>query len=256
LKFGGAVAAAACLAGCQRRVIVGSEPAPQAPASRNGASAAAASIHAVYNVITPPERAQGWTLLFDGRDLSQWRGYRMDSLPAGWAVRDGVIEKTGSAEDLVTRRQFANFDLKWDWMIAPGGNAGVFYRATEEYEHVYWSGPEYQLLDDARHPDGKSRLTSAAADYAVYPSPEGFLNPAGTWNSSEIIVNGNHVEHWLNGHQMVAYDLKSPDWAARVKASKFSAWPHYGLASSGYIGLQGDHDGELQLRNIKIRVLP
>lgn len=210
----------------------------------------------MINALSPDERSAGWMLLFDGHDLAMWRGYRMDTLPTGWSARDGVIDKTGSAEDLVTRQQFANFDLRWDWKIAPGGNAGVFYRATEEYEHVYWSGPEYQLLDDARHPDGRSRMTAAASDYAVYPSPAGFLHPAGEWNSSEIIVNGDHVEHWLNGHKMVDYELKSADWAARVKASKFAAWPHYGLASTGYIGLQGDHDGELQLRNLRIRVLP
>jgi len=230
---------AATLVGCHRRIVVGASPAAE-PVS--GLSAA--------------EQADGWTLLFNGRDLSQWRGYRMDSLPTAWGVRDGIVDKVGEAEDIITRREYANFDLRWDWKIAAGGNAGVFYRGTEEYDHIYWSGPEYQLLDDAGHPDGKSRMTAAGSDYAVYPSPAGFLHPAGTWNSSEIIVNGHHVEHWLNGHRMVAYDLQSPDWTARVKVSKFSAWPHYGLAASGHIGLQGDHPGELQLRNLRIKVLP
>jgi hypothetical protein len=164
-----------------------------------------------------------------------------------------VLTKTGSAEDLVSRDQFGNFELAFDWKLAPGGNAGVFYRGTEEYDHIYWSAPEYQLLDDARHPDGKSRLTSAGADYAVYPSPAGVVKPADEWNSSLIVVNGTRVQHWLNGQKLLEYELGSPDWEAKVKASKFVAYPNYGRASRGYLGLQGDHDGTLQLRDIRIR---
>jgi hypothetical protein len=203
--------------------------------------------------LTTEQRAAGWRSLFDGTSTSAWRGYKDQSFPAGWTIVDGILTKSTSSPDLVTKDKFGNFELAFDWKIAPGGNAGVFYRGTEEYDHIYWSAPEYQLLDDAGHADGRSRLTSAGADYAVYPSPAGVVKPAGEWNSSLIVANGNHVQHWMNGQKLLEYDVGSPDWVAKVKASKFVEYPHYGLAPSGYIGLQGDHDGQLWLRNIRIR---
>lgn len=196
-----------------------------------------------------------WHSLIEQNAAPAWRGYKSDSLPKGWTVSDGVLSKKGSVEDLVTRDQYGDFELSLDWMLTPGGNAGIFYRATEDQDKIYWSGPEYQLLDDARHPDGKSRLTSAGAAYGIYPSPAGIVKPGGQWNTTRIVVRGNHVEHWLNGQKVVEYELGSPDWAAKVKASKFGAYPSYGVAKRGHIGIQGDHDGALSIRNAKIREL-
>ncbi|MEA2761047.1 MAG: hypothetical protein QOD47_331 [Gemmatimonadaceae bacterium] len=203
--------------------------------------------------LTAEQRAAGWRSLFDGTSTSAWRGYKTQAFPAGWTIVDGVLTKTGSANDIVTKDQFGNFELALDWKLAPGGNAGIFYRGTEEYDKIYWSAPEYQLLDDAGHPDGQSRLTSAGAAYALYPSPAGVVKPGGQWNSTLLVVNGNNVQHWMNGQKVVDYTLASPDWEAKVKASKFGQYPHYGRAPSGYIGIQGDHDGQLWLRNIRIR---
>jgi len=197
----------------------------------------------------------GWRTLFDGKSLAAFRGYRSDSIPAGWRIVDGTLTKSGGVGDLVTRDRFADFELSFDWKLGSGGNSGVLYRVTEEYDHPYWSGPEYQLLDDAGHPDGKSRLTAAGSDYGLYPAPAGVVKPADQWNSSLIVVKGNHVQHWMNGQKLLEYDLGSPDWEARVKASKFGAWANYGRATTGYISIQGDHDGVLALRNIKVRVL-
>ena len=205
--------------------------------------------------LTPEERAAGWRLLFDGSQPTAWRVYRAQSTPSGWISKDGVLTKEGVREDLISRDQFGDFELAFDWKLSPGGNAGVFYRGTEEYDHIYWSAPEYQLLDDAAHPDGRNRLTSAAAAYALYPSPAGIVRPAGEWNSTRILVRGAHVEHWLNGTKLLEYELWSPDWEAKVKASKFNDYPNYGRAKRGYIGIQGDHDGTLELRNIRIREL-
>ncbi|HMI42063.1 MAG TPA: DUF1080 domain-containing protein, partial [Gemmatimonadaceae bacterium] len=109
------------------------------------------------------------------------------------------------------------------------------------------------LLDDAGHPDGKSRLTSAGADYGLYPSPAGVVKPADQWNSTLIVVNGNTVQHWLNGQKLLEYEIGSSDWEAKVKASKFVAYPNYGRAKQGYIAIQGDHDGALSIRNVRIR---
>lgn len=194
-----------------------------------------------------------WRLLFDGATVSGWRGYKTDTMPAGWFVRDSALMKTRGTRDIMTVDQFGNFELAFDWKIATGGNAGVFYRGTEEYDHVYWSGPEYQLLDDANAPDGRSRLTSAGSAFGLYPSPAGILKPAGEWNATRILVNGPHVEHWLNGAKLLEYELWSPNWEAKKQASKFRAWPNYGMARRGHIAIQGDHSGELALRNIRIR---
>jgi Domain of Unknown Function (DUF1080) len=197
-----------------------------------------------------------WQALFDGTTTDAFRGYHSESLPEGWHVLDGVLTKEGSVDELVTRKQYANFVLELEWKIGKEGNSGVFYRATREYDYIYWSGPEYQLLDDANAPDGKSRLTAAASAYGLYGAPAGVVKPFGEWNKTRIVVQGAHVEHWLNGQKVVAYDLGSQEWKAKVAASKFSKFPNYGTASTGFIGIQGDHPGSLALRHIRIRELP
>jgi hypothetical protein len=199
--------------------------------------------------------AQGWRSLIDPT-MSAWRGYKEQGMPAGWKVEDGVLSKTASINDIVTRDEFENFDLEWEWKIHPGGNAGVFYRGSEEFEKIYYTAPEYQLLDDERHPDGKSRLTSAGADYGLYAARVGVVKPANQWNSSRIVARGPHVEHWLNGQKLLEYETGSPDWEQRVKVSKFANWAQYGRLTKGHLGIQGDHEGELTIRNMRIRVLP
>jgi hypothetical protein len=206
--------------------------------------------------VAPTGQSGGWRALFDGATTAGWRGYRQTQVPAGWRVADGTLTKEVGTGDLITTDSFANFELELEWKIGSGGNAGLFYRGTEEYDHVYWSAPEYQLLDDASAPDGRSRLTAAGAAYGLYPAPAGIVKPAGEWNAARIVVKGAHVEHWLNGQKLLEYELWSPDWEAKVKASKFAVWPNYGRARSGHLAIQGDHEGVLALRNIKVRQLP
>jgi hypothetical protein len=201
----------------------------------------------------PTQQKGGWRSLFDGATTTGWRGYQKPEVPAGWKVEGGTLTKEVATGDLITTDSFGDFELALDWKIGPGGNAGLFYRGTEEYDHVYWSAPEYQLLDDASAPDGRSRLTAAGAAYGLYPAPAGIVKPAGEWNSTRIVVKGAHVEHWLNGQKLLEYELWSPDWEAKVKASKFAVWPNYGRAHRGHIAIQGDHDGVLALRDIKVR---
>ena len=200
--------------------------------------------------------AQGeWRALIDPT-LSAWRGYKEQAMPGEWKVEGGVLSMVKSTNDIVTRDQFESFELEWDWKIHDGGNAGVFYRGTEEFQKIYFTAPEYQLLDDANAPDGKNRLTSAAANYALYPATAGVVKAADQWNSSRIVARGARVEHWLNGQKVVEYEAGSPDWEAKVKASKFATWPKYGRITKGHIGIQGDHAGELAIRNMRIRTLP
>ena len=168
----------------------------------------------------------------------------------------GVLTKDGSVDDLVTHEMYGDFELELEWKLAKAGNSGIFYRGTRDYDHIYWSAPEYQLLDDANAHDGQARLTSAAAAYALYAAPAGVVLPYDQWNETRIIVKGAHVEHWLNGQKVVAYELWSEDWKSKVAASKFAAYPLYGLAKSGVIGIQGDHDGALSIRRMRVRTLP
>jgi hypothetical protein len=194
-----------------------------------------------------------WRRLFDGKSLSGWRGYKSDTVPAGWKVANHELVKDGRVADIVSKDEFGDFELEMDWKIGEAGNSGIFYRGTEEYEHIYWSAPEYQLLDDIKAEDNKTRLTCAGAAYAIYPSPPGHLKAVGDWNTARIVARGAHVEHWLNGVKLLEYELGSPDWEAKVKASKFKDWPNYGRAARGHIAMQGDHAGSLAFRNIRIR---
>lgn len=211
------------------------------------------------NTLTAEEKAQGFKLLFDGKDAADWRGYRQKTLPAGWTVTDGTLglgAGTGepSSGDIVTREEYANFELRLQWRIAKDGNSGIMYRVTEEYSAPYESGPEMQVLDDAGHADGKSRLTAAGSCFGLYPAAAGIVKPAGEWNDIRLVVNGAHVEHWMNGVKVVEYELWTPEWKAKVAASKFKQWPGYGLSKKGHIVLQ-DHGNAVSYRSIRIRKL-
>lgn len=231
----------AALAGCTR---------PAAPTSGTPAPAATTAA----NTLTPEEQAEGWRLLFDGQTTDGWRGYRREDLPAGWQAVDGALTRVADAGDLITRDRFRDFDLRLEWNIAPGGNSGIMYRVTEDERAPYMTGPEMQVLDDAGHDDGKSRLTAAGASYGLYPSPAGVVKPAGEWNVVRILVDGNHVEHWLNGQKVVELEIGSPDWERRVAASKFVKWPRFGRAPDGHLALQ-DHGDRVAYRNLKLKLL-
>ena len=226
----------------------------KSPSRRAGGLLTAAL--ALFAAVSPIAAAASWQSMLHAHDAPDWRGWKAAGLPAGWQVAGGVLSKDGSVDDLVTNREFGDFELELEWKIGKGGNSGIFYRGTREYDHIYWSAPEYQLLDDANAPDGRSRLTSAAAAYGLYGAPPGAERPFGHWNRLRIVVHGPHVEHWLNDRKVVEYELQGADWKNKVAASKFSAYPHYGLAAKGLIGIQGDHPGSLAIRRVRIRELP
>jgi hypothetical protein len=210
------------------------------------------------NTLTQAEKTQGWKLLFDGKTTEGWRQYKGKTIGDKWKVTDGTLAlkpKDGKVGgDIVTADQYDNFELSLEWRIAPGGNSGIMYRVTETTTAPYETGPEYQLLDNMKHPDGRSLLTSAASCYALYAPAKDMTKPVGQWNLTRLIVNGNHVEHWLNGEKVVEYALGSPDWEKRVGASKFKSMSRFGKEPRGHIDLQ-DHGDEIAFRSIKIRPL-
>lgn len=210
------------------------------------------------NRLTDAERQQGWILLFDGVTTDGWRGYGRPDMPAGWSVVDGALTRTALAGDIITRERFTDFELTLEWNVSRGGNSGIFYRGVEDpnprLHPIYHTAPEMQVLDDAEHADGRSPLTSAGSNYGLYPAPRGVVRGPGEWNQVRLVVQGDSVEHWLNGVRVVAYRLGSAEWTARVVNSKFQEWPGYGKAREGHIGLQ-DHGDRVAFRNIRLRRL-
>ena len=196
----------------------------------------------------------GWRSLFDGKTQNGWRVYQGQSPSSGWSVVDGALMKTKATDDLISVDQFGDFELTLEWKVSRGGNAGLFYRGTEEYEKVYWSATEYQLLDDPNHRDGQNRLTSAGAAYGLYPAAAGVVKPAGEWNSTRIVAKGNKIEHWLNGEKVCEAEIGSEDWNARVAKSKWSKTATYAKEPKGKIDLQ-DHGDKVEYKNIKVLVL-
>ena len=219
------------------------------------------------NKLTSKEKAEGWELLFDGKTLAGWRDYNGTELTGPWTVEDGAILAEGEGSDasgyIVTDREFANFELVWDWKISRGGNSGMLYHVVEhpKYPVPYITGPEYQLIDDDNWEEVNGFALEpwqrCAVDYAMYvPDFETRkLNPAGEWNTSKIVFDNGHVSYWLNGQMTVEFDAWTPDWYARKDSGKWENAPEYGLARKGHICLQ-DHGYPAWFKNIKIRELP
>ncbi|MCZ6916826.1 MAG: DUF1080 domain-containing protein [Gemmatimonadetes bacterium] len=208
-----------------------------------------------HNTLTAAERAAGWQLLFDGTTTNGWRGFRLDDAPDGWQASDGALTRVGGGGDIITTEQFGDFELTLEWKVEEGGNSGVLFRVTEEADRVWKSGPELQILDNERHPDGRVPATSAGSNYGLHAPMEDAVHPAGSWNAVRLVVQQHHVEHWLNGVKVVEYDLGTPEWEEMVAATKFDTLPFYGRVPAGHIALQ-DHGDWVAYRNIKILRLP
>lgn len=202
---------------------------------------------------------QQWRTLFDGDDLGQWRGYRRPTAPAGWRVEDGTLAFVPGGErgDLVSREQFGDFELQYEWKISEGGNSGVIYRASEAERTPWMTGPEMQILDDLRHPDvkaGRDRNRTAGSLYDLIGTPAGVVRPAGEWNQARIVARGGHLEHWLNDQKVVDIDVGSDRWNQLYEASKFREMARFGREPQGHIVLQ-DHGDRVWYRNIQVRPL-
>jgi hypothetical protein len=225
------------------------------------------------NQLSPAEVAFGWKLLFDGRTLAGWRGLGYDSIPtAHWKAVDGAIMKVPSGDvpkmpdgqpanggDLMTIGTYRDFELAFEWRVAPGANSGVKYNVSEpmsvKTSNHAALGFEYQVLDDSLHEDNKIPSHRAGALYdIVAPSADKRLAPVGQWNQSRIIVRGSHGEHWLNGVKVLSYDLGTPRLDSLLAASKYRTIPGFADRRAGHIVLQ-DHGDAAWFRNLRIREL-
>ena len=201
------------------------------------------------------EEESEWISLFDGKSLNGWRSFNSDTIN-GWTVEDGYLTALGEGGDLsgdiVSVDEFESFELYLEWKISPGGNSGVMFRVVEGYPTTYATGPEYQLLDDEGFPSPLEDWQKAGANYAMHVARNKTLNPAGEFNTTRIIVDGPHVEHWLNGKKILEYELWSDEWTELKENGKWKDYPDYGMAKKGHIALQ-DHGDKVWFRDVRIR---
>ena len=202
----------------------------------------------------------GWKLLFDGKTTSGWHSYGKSGADAQWEVKDGALhldKSKGGGGDLLTDREYSNFDLKLEWKIAPNGNSGLLFYVHEDpakYQEAYHTGPEMQVLDNDGHPDGKIHKHRAGDLYDLIPCSKETVKHVGEWNEVEIISKDGTLKLFLNGTNVVTTTLWDQHWKSMVANSKFKQWPDFGTFKSGKIDLQ-DHGNEVWYRNIKIKEL-
>jgi hypothetical protein len=231
----------------------------------------ATSKYAASTAALNQSEEDGWKLLFDGETTSGWRGINQESFPsAGWKIENEILmvnatdgEESGNGGDIITTEQYSNFVFEWEWkMLSKGGNSGVKYFVKEglSSNEKYGAGLEYQILDDENHEwmlEGKMQpgdYHTLASLYEIYPAKNRSPKPLGEWNHSRIVVEGKHVEHWLNGTKVLEFERGSEDFRKKVAESKFSQYESFGEAKEGHILLQ-DHGSKVAFRNLRIREL-
>ncbi len=218
-----------------------------------GGALAAETPMAAPNTLTAAEKAAGWTLLFDGKSMANFKGFKTPALDAGWHIDAagamGPDPKT--SKDAVTKAKYENFDLTFDWKISKKGNSGVMFHVIDVGDETYESGPEYQILDNSH---GEPPLQQAGSLFALVAPSKDVTAPVGQWNHARLVVDHGKVQHWLNGVKIVEYEIGSPDFKARVDHSKFRQWPQFATGKTGYIALQ-NHGDAVAFENLKIKVL-
>jgi hypothetical protein len=190
----------------------------------------------------------GWTDLFADGTFSQWQHVKGKEVPPGWQIQDGIVHRPEGGGDIVTRQSYKDFELVFEWKISEAGNSGIKYRTRGSL------GLEYQVLDDAKHKDGRNPTHRAGSLYDLLAASDSKpVKPVGEWNRGRIIAKGNSIEHWLNGEKVLSIEIGSPEWIERFGKSKYKKHEGFGTWE-GPILLQ-DHRDVVWFRNIKIRPL-
>lgn len=254
-----------------------------------GKDAAKAGLHAKFrnirlreitaksNTLTADEQRAGWQLLWDGKTSAGWRSAKSEQFPEhGWTMRDGVLtvhdnqgEESAGGGDIITRKRYSDFELMADFKITPGANSGIKIFAQPNISPIDKKtgqktavgsaiGCEFQILDDALHPDaklGKNGNRTIGSLYDLMPAPtDKKVLPIGEWNHARILSRGKHVEFWLNDQKTVEFERGSDAFRTMVAESKFKNIPKFGEWTDGHILLQ-EHGNEVSYRNVKIREL-
>ncbi len=207
------------------------------------------------NRLSQQEQKAGFELLFDGKTIEHWRAYRAEGLPEkGWVVRDAAIvhEERGGGGDLVTVEEYADFDFRFSFRVAPKANSGVIWHVLETEDQTYKTGPEYQVLDDAGYPNLNPKHAVGAL-YDLVSAAEKPVRPAGAWNDGRIVIDNGTLQHWLNGKLLLETPCKGEAWDEMIGRSKFRNWP-FGKSGKGRLALQ-DHGNEVAFRNLRIKRL-
>jgi len=214
-----------------------------------GTAVATADEEAAPNTLTEKEKAEGWRLLFDGKDTSQLRGYQKDKLGEKWQVKDGAIVFTEKgAGDIITKDQFEAFEFSVDYKISEGGNSGLMFHVTETEKRPWQTGPEIQIQDNVKGHDPQK----AGWLYQLYQADTDATKPAGEWNTLRVLITPEKSTVWMNGEKYYDFVKGSKDWDERVAKSKFGKMPNFGKPTKGHICLQ-DHGNVVSFRNIKVR---
>jgi hypothetical protein len=215
------------------------------------------------NTLTAAERAAGWQLLFDGRDISHWRNFKRQGISDKWMAEDGAMTlSAGGGGDILTKQKFKDFDLRLEWKISAGGNSGILILVDEEGKQIYSHAPEIQILDNERHSDNSQASHLSGSLYDMVASPIESHKPAGEWNQVRIVFQAGRIQVWQNAVATVDIEIGSSAWNTALAASKFGSWwggllgdwEGFAEAREGYIGLQ-DHGDKVAFRNIKIKEL-
>jgi hypothetical protein len=209
------------------------------------------------NTLNKAEQKAGWQLLFDGKSTSNWRPYK-NAESDGWEIVNGEIhckdKDVKHRADLITKEEYGDFELAFDWKVSKAANSGLDYRIDENHGAAHESGSEYQLIDDAGYPEKLEKWQNSGADYDMHPPTKIASKPAGQYNHSIIKAKGKHIEHWLNGVKVADYEIGTTEWHTLKEKSKWKDIPGWGENSKGHIALQ-DHGGGIWFKNIKIRKL-